>query len=230
MNARLPITAAGILVLVSLLPAPHRVTASTLPQLIVAPAQGHPGDAIFLSGAGFGTNRTVSVDVRCGADARMSVTSTRADRAGHFVGIRVALHRAAFAGRCSFSAASSASPATRSRGAAYRVVPPGSPLSACSVRMCLHVQAFLVRLQNGARGNIIVSGWPGATADITIARTETGAKYNRLRLNWRGVGTLSTRIAPGLLKGLQARVFVRARLGTISGRRITPFHVMFGNR
>ena len=230
MNARLPITATGLMVLASLLPAPHRVTASTLPQLIVAPAQGHPGDAIFLSGAGFGANRTVTVGIGCGSGARTSVASVHADRAGRFVGLRVSVHPASFAGRCSFSAATSASPAVHTRGSTYTVVPPGRPLAACSIRMCLRVQAFLVRLQNGARGNVIISGWPGATADITIARTQSGAKFHRLRLNWRGVGTLSTRIAPGLLKGLQARVFVSARLGTVSGRRTTPFHVMFGNR
>jgi hypothetical protein len=92
------------------------------------------------------------------------------------------------------------------------------------------VQAFLVRLKNGARGNIVISGWPGATADVTVARTPTGAKHREFRLNWRGVGSMSTPVAPGLLKGLKARVFVRAHLGRVSGQSVTAFHVMFGNR
>jgi hypothetical protein len=96
--------------------------------------------------------------------------------------------------------------------------------------MCLRVQAFLVRLESGARGTIVISGWPGATADVTVARTQTGAKYRELRLNWQGVGSVSTPVAPGLLKGLKARVFVIAHLGRVWGRKVTPFHVMFGNR
>ena len=87
-----------------------------------------------------------------------------------------------------------------------------------------------MRLRNGAKGNIVISGWPGATVHVTIARTEQGAKYRVLRLNWRGVGGLKTSIAPGLIKGLKARVFVRAQLGRVTGHGVSRFHVMFGNR
>ncbi len=133
-------------------------------------------------------------------------------------------------GRCVFSAASQAGSGTRTRESSYTLVSLKRPLPRCAVRICLHIQAFLVRLKNGATGNIVISGWPGATVHVTIAKTEQGAKYRILRLNWRGVGGLRTSIAPGLIKGLQARVFVRARLGRVTGQGVSRFHVMLGNR
>ncbi|HEX6510121.1 MAG TPA: hypothetical protein VF221_21030, partial [Chloroflexota bacterium] len=112
----------------------------------------------------------------------------------------------------------------------YSIRPAFQTLPRCALHMCLSVQAFLVRLKNGAKGNIVVSGWPGARADVTVARAERGAKFRHLWLDWRGVGVYKPWVAPGLLKGLRARVFVRARLGTVSGRDVTSFHVMFGGR
>jgi hypothetical protein len=208
---------------------PCTVTAAAPARLIVMPAQGHAGDPIFLSGSGFAARRPVSIFLRCGSGAPAPVGAARANGIGRFAGVRLRL-TAPRVGRCSFSAASPAVPAARTRPSRYTFVPAGRQLARCSLHMCLRVQAFLVRLRNGARGNIVISGWPGATADVTVARTQTGAKFRELRLNWRGVGSMSTRVAPGLLKGLKARVFVRAHLGRISGQSVTPFHVMFGNR
>jgi hypothetical protein len=219
---------AGVL-LTTLVIAPRAAEAASM-QLIVTPSQGHAGDPIFLSGSGFVPKHAVSIYLRCVSRSPERMTVTRANGLGRFAAVRIRLPLTQRAGRCRFSAASLATPSMRIKAHAYQVVPLGHRLAKCSAHMCLRVQAFLVRLANGARGNIVISGWPGATANVTIARTATGAKYRELRLNWRGVGSVSTPVAPGLLKGLKARVFVRAHLGKVWGQTVTPFHVMFGNR
>jgi hypothetical protein len=209
---------------------PRTAQAAAPMRLIVTPAQGHAGDPIFLSGSGFAARQPVSIFLRCGSQSPAWVTATTANGLGRFAGVRIRLSLPKRVGRCTFSAASRTAPSTRTKARPYTFVPAGRPLAECTVHMCLRVQAFLVRLKNGARGNIVISGWPGAIADVTIARTQTGTKYRELRLNWRGVGSVTTPVAPGLLKGLKARVFVRAHLGRVRGQSVTSFHVMFGNR
>lgn len=208
---------------------PSRAAAASAPHLMVAPAQGHAGDPIFLSGSGFAPHLPVSIWLQCGTTERV-VTTIRANALGRFVGFRLRLPNHNRSGTCAFWGASQPTPSVRSRPIPYAFVPHGHSLTRCAIQMCLHVQAFLVRLKSGARGSVVVSGWPGAVVHVTIARTEHGAKSRVIYLNWRGVGSLSTPIAPGLLKGLQARVFVYAQLGHISGRGEARFHVMFGNR
>lgn len=229
MFTRIVFLLAGTL-LASVAAMPRTVAAAAPTRLIVTPAQGHPGDQIFLAGSGYAPGRPVSIFLRCGSQSPARVTAALANKRGQIVGVRLALPLPKRTGRCGFTAASQAARSRHSKTSPYTFVPAGRPLAKCSAHMCLRVQAFLVRLKNGARGNIVISGWPGAIADVTIARTPTGAKYRELRLNWRGVGSVTTRVAPGLLKGLKARVFVRAHLGRVSGQSVTPFHVMFGNR
>jgi hypothetical protein len=209
---------------------PRGAAAATPMRLIVTPAEGHAGDPVYLSGSGFGAGLPVSIFLKCGSQPKTHVSTARANKLGRFAASQIRLSRGTPAGRCEFSAASQARPAMRTRESAYALVPLQRALARCAVQMCLHIQAFLVRLRNGAKGNVVISGWPGATVHVTIARTEHGAKYRVLRLNWRGVGGLRTSIAPGLIKGLQARVFVSAQLGRVTGQAVSRFHVMFGNR
>ncbi len=208
----------------------REVTAAGALRLIVTPSQGHAGDAIFLSGSGFVPGRPAPILLRCGSQQTRRLRTVTANSHGRFAGMQVRLSRGTKAGRCGLSAASSKAPAIRTRESLYTVVSPRRPLTRCAAQICLGIQAFLVRLRNGARGNIVISGWPGATVRVTVARTEVGAKYRVFRLNWRGVGAMTTSIAPGLIKGLRARVFVHARLGRVAGTGHARFHVMFGNR
>jgi len=219
-----------VVLLVTAVITPHAAMGAVPLRLIVTPSQGHAGDAIFLSGSGFAPSRSVFVFVSCGSHQPSRIATFTANSQGRFAGVRMHLARGAKAGRCRLSAASSVAPAIRTRESLYTVVSPGRPLARCAAQMCLGIQAFLVRLRNGARGTIVISGWPGAIVHVTVARTEVGAKYRILRLNWRGVGSMTTPIAPGLIKGLKARVFVHARLGQVVGKGQSRFHVMFGNR
>lgn len=222
--------AVAVSLLVTMVLTSSEVTAAVPLRLIVTPSQGHAGDAIFLSGSGFVPSRTAFIFLRCGSQQPRQVATARANPDGRFAGFQLRLSRGVRAGRCGFSAASSSAPGVRTRESRYTVVSPGRPLARCATQICLGIQAFLVRLRNGARGNIVISGWPGAMVHVTVARTESGAKYRVFRLNWRGVGSMTTSIAPGLIKGLQARVFVHARLGSVAGKGQARFHVMFGNR
>jgi hypothetical protein len=219
-----------IIALVATVVIPRGAAAATPLRLIVTPTQGHAGDPVYLSGSGFVPGLPISIFLKCGSQPRTHVSTARANRLGRFAASQIRLSRGTSSGRCGFSAASQARPTMRTRESAYALVPLQRPLARCAIHMCLHIQAFLVRLRSGAKGNVVISGWPGATVHVTIARTEHGAKYRVLRLNWRGVGGLRTSIAPGLIKGLQARVFVSAQLGRVRGQGVSRFHVMFGNR
>jgi len=209
---------------------PLEATAVAPAKVIVTPAQGHAGDPVFLSGSGFVPSGPVSIFLRCGSQLPARIGVARTNRLGRFAAVQLRLSRHARIGKCGFSAAAPAAPSVHTRESLFTVEPTRHPLARCAVQMCLTIQAFLVRLRSGAKGSIVISGWPGAVAHVTVARTEYGAKFRVLRLNWRGVGTMSTSIAPGLIKGLQARVFVRARLGHVTGKGQARFHVMFGNR
>jgi len=114
--------------------------------------------------------------------------------------------------------------------ASYQLAGTNHALAACSLRMCLKVTAILVRLRNYAQGNIAVAGWPGAAADITVVEPNGTLKRRHLVLDWRGAGALRLRIAPGLRKGVKARVVVQARLGGITGATTEPFGVLPGGR
>lgn len=197
--------------------------------LLTTPSQGHPGDLVDLSGMGFRPNRPVSIAARCGSRS-MGFGKVVANGRGAFAGKLLRLTAAgSHTSGCTFTARSrSGGPVVRSQR--YRLVSATRPLPRCATRMCIKVQAFLVRLKNGAQGNIVLSGWPGASVDVTVARVERGAKYRHVTLNWKGAGAAKMFVAPGLLKGIRARVFVRARLGSLSARAVSPFHVLFGNR
>ncbi len=198
--------------------------------ILARPQQGRPGGPVFLSGSGFPSRRVLRVYMSCGSGPAAIKTQVVTNAWGRFVGVRVHAPTSAPKHVCFFFAGKSAGVSAGRHNARFTVIPAPRPLSHCALQICLTVQAFLVRLNSGARGNVVISGWPGAIANVTIARREGRAKHLTVRLNWKGLGTVKTTVAPGLLKGLQARVTVQLHLGRFAGGVSVPFHVMFGNR
>jgi hypothetical protein len=79
-------------------------------------------------------------------------------------------------------------------------------------------------------GHIVVRGWPGASVNVTVQVPSEAAKRNLVRLDWDGMAALKLWVAPGLQRGLKARIQVRARLGHVSGGGTGRFYVLPGGR
>jgi hypothetical protein len=219
-------TPALLLTILLLVPAAGETAAAAgVSRLIVTPGQAHPGGWVFLSGTGFPPGRRLTIATTCGRALSRS-RGPLPNRFGRFSAFALRLSFPA-PGPCAVTASAAGDTATTH---ALSLIPAGRALARCAADICLSVQAFLIRLRRGASGRIVISGWPGAAADVTVARVERGATYRHVRLNWRGVASVKTWVAPGLLKGIQARIFVRARLGRVTGQTSAPFHVMLGGR
>lgn len=209
---------------------PHVLARSAHGQLVIAPLQVHPGGTLFLSGSGFAPRSSLHVQMRCGKAPMMHeaggpVTNAR----GQFVAFTVSSPRMRTA-RSESCMATVLGQHLLQAHASYQLVGTNRALAACALRMCLKVTAILVRLRNYAQGNIAVSGWPGATADVTVIEPNGTLKRHHLVLDWRGAAALRLHIAPGLRKGVKAHVLVQARLGRITGVRTAPFGVLPGGR
>ncbi len=203
-------------------------------KVVVMPREGHAGDTLYLSGSGFPPNRALTATFQCRGiyGYRPSDRGLRTDVDGQFLaysGLRLrgvkpgdCLIRVS-AGRASASSATAAS-------ATYTILPSTRPLSRCDTHICLQVKAILVRLSSGVQGNIAIEGWPGAWADVTVTSPHGGAQHRRVRLHWQGSATVQLLVAPGLNQGLKARVYVRARLGAVSGSGSQRFILIPGGR
>ncbi len=209
---------------------PHVLARSAPGQLVIAPRQVHSGGTLFLSGSGFAPRSSLHVQMRCGQAPMLNETGGPVTNAkGQFVAFTVSSPRV----RATHSVSCMATVVGQhllQAHASYQLAATSNALAACAVRMCLKVTAILVRLRNYAQGNIAVAGWPGATADVTVVEPNGTLKRRHLVLDWRGAGALRLRIAPGLRKGVKARVLVQARLGRITGVTAAPFGVLPGGR
>jgi len=218
----------------------HRVGASfprSTPQVIAFPSAGHRGDTIYVSGSGFLPRQQLAVLAFCPeAPAPRSgrkLAELRTDAAGRFIAYRL---RAVIPGSngpvdCRIVATPQSSSARASSpGARYRILAQGAPLPSCSTHICLHVTASLVRLHSETQGTVVVSGWPGATTTVTITGPHIRAIVRRMRLNWRGVGSVHARVSLGLIRGVSRQASVVARLNGVSGKATASFSVVPGGR
>ncbi len=209
---------------------PHVLARTAHGQLVIAPLQVHPGDTLFLSGSGFAARSSLHVQMRCGTAPTMHeaggpVTNSR----GQFVGFAASSPRMRITHSESCMTTVVGQHSVQAH-ASYQLAATNHALPACALRMCLKVTAVLVKLRNYAQGNIAVAGWPGTAAEITVFEPNGTVKRRHLVLDWRGAGALRLRIAPGLRKGVKARVLVQARLGRITGLATAPFSVIPGGR
>lgn len=207
-----------------------RVDASSRARLIAEPAEGHAGDGIFLSGSGFRPNSLLQLAMACPTMASPSAGeaafgTVRTDAAGHFVRARIiAIYaRGNLRSTCAVYAGPASDPSAGVVPAHYVVLPRSSRPSWCAVHMCLHVKASLARGKSGSRGSIVLTGWPGALARVTVV-SAGGARQRRVvRLDWRGTAKVVIPIATAGKAGVVSRVNVRAQLGRYSGSSSTRF-------
>ena len=209
------------------------LSAQPRPRLVVKPAEGHAGEIVYLSGAGFPASSRLSLTVACGGGKRQTISTVArgpaTDARGQFVAyplqtLRLPVRQPA---TCRITARLGSAALT---SAAFIMVPSRRPLSPCAVRICVTTTAVLVRVRSGAWGDIAIRGWPGAKVDVRVIPAARSAKGRSIRLDWQGAGALRIWVAPGLKQALRARLLVSAHLGRFSGNGTGTFAVMPGGR
>lgn len=203
--------------------------------VVAVPSSGHPGDPIYVSGSGFPARHQVFILQLCPGIASPSLRSSRlpavrTDATGRFVAFRVsaATPGTSHAVTCRITAGAKNASQPPSPGVRYRLLPRTQRLPYCSTHICLHVVASLVRLRNGTQGVVVVTGWPGATAQVAITGPGVRTIVRSTRLNWHGVGSVRARVSLGLIRGIKRQATVVARFGRISGTATEGFQVFPG--
>lgn len=193
--------------------------------LRVYPFEGHSGNTIYVSGKGFSPHQAFGLTITCGHSA-YSNTAVRADARGQIIAQHLAAPRNIGPHALHCRIGSTAGGAT----APYTILAPRKPLSHCAVSMCIQAQAAIVRLRNGTIGQIIVHGWAGARAKITVVHANGKRISRATTLDWRGNGAVRMRVSLGLKKAVTYYVAVDAWLGPIKGHTTTRFIVIPGGR
>lgn len=234
--ARLSIVAVLLIAVLGVAPVQVQAVTGHL-RVVAAPSEGHPGDAIYLSGGGFPANRGLQVMMACPnpsvpAPTLIGYRAVLTNSRGQFAGHRILAPRLRYTppARCAIYAGVNRAAMKRVLAAPYLIVPRSHRLARCALTMCLAVTASLVRLRNGTEGNILIAGWPGASAHLVILSTRGHPISRRARIGWQGTVTVRLRVSLGLRKGLTKAVDVTARLGQVSGYATAPFVVVPGGR
>ncbi len=198
--------------------------------VIAAPFEAHAGGRVYLSGGGFSAGSRLTLVLGC-PDYRHPVArfgAVTTDNRGQFVARVVTVPRDLKKERSCAVYAGQGRP--RSVPAPLLLVPHNRALKHCAVTMCLHVRASLIRLHSGTEGNIVVNGWPGAQARVTVLGPNGSHLRRSVRLGWRGTGAVRLRVSLGLKKGVAKQVQVTARLGAVAGSTTTGFSVLPSGR
>jgi hypothetical protein len=150
----------------------------------------------------------------------------RADLHGQFAGYALQLPKGIKQGsHCSIGARDQNGNPFTVHSNRFAVLAPSQPLNSCSAHICVKVRAFLTRAASGAWGHIIILGWPGSRANVTVARIGKD-RHRSLRLDWQGEGIFKVWVAPGLIKGLKAGVRATVTMGRLSGTGTGTFAVI----
>jgi hypothetical protein len=202
-------------------------------RMIAAPAEGHSGNLIYLSGGGFAPHQRLSLEARCtGVRGPTYLPGPVTSGKGTFVGFRIAAPTwsGSRASRCQIYASGTprGQKLPHEIPAKYTLIPAGQPLSRCATRMCLKVTAVLSLTQRGAQGNVVINAWPGAVASAAVVYPGGNVKYRGVRVGWQGSGDVRVRIAKRIKSALKARVYATAVLGSISGSASADF-IVFPN-
>lgn len=210
------------------------LAAAPQPRLIVTPAQVHQNGTIYLSGAVFPAGQRLAVGYSCTGRGSFAVAESgrepQTDAHGRFAGYALQVPRAIKPGsRCSVQADIESGNQRVIRSNRFAVFAPSQPLNGCSRHICVKVRAFLTRALSGAWGHVIIIGWPGSRANVTVVRIGKD-RHRSLRLDWQGEGIFKVWVAPGLVKGLKASVRATDTMGTISGYGTGTFAVIPGGR
>jgi hypothetical protein len=211
---------------------------------LASPAEGHVGDAIWLSGSGLQPNAQYTLLMSCPnwydpsvwADQNFQYISPgpTTDKNGRFVRFflsAIQLHNKS-GSLCHIYAQppppqpgqnlSPQLPFGPSLPAIYTIVPRSERLPLCDVQICGTVSTSPHPARAGLFATFLIKsgGWGGAWASVTIAFDVSGAKPIRWSgsLHWDGTYPLSVRIPPQATHVTTASVSATFRLGRATGK------------
>lgn len=166
--------------------------------VIAHPQQGHLGDPIWLSGAGFPPRSLELLTVVCprfqqGTQPLGEVFKggPTTDARGRFKGFQLnvaPLTQVTHPVVCTIYASVGTQPFGPAVKPTYTLLPADRPLDRCEIRMChVGVVPSPRRVRAGLQESIEVrDGWPGALADITVSCPGHPPVRARTSLDWEG--------------------------------------------
>jgi hypothetical protein len=221
---------------------PELVASAQSPLLsvvLVRPVHIHPGDPVWVSGAGFPAGQQVKEvydacpDVFSGAPASVNgVGGPLADAHGQFKGF--AFHPTSdqtVSGPelCTIYATVGNNPFPDIAGRFY-FLPPNQRLDRCDRLMCgVKISPHPRQVHSGLREDIQIAGaWPGARADVTVTFPGIPPQKRSVVLDWKGSGLTRIPVNVHLGTGAVVKVRVRAQLhlGETAGNAFGNFSVV----
>jgi len=201
-------------------------SAQTTPILIAVPAEGHAGDTVYLSGAGFDPSQKLFITLACpdwyhSFQGNVEVLyGLRTDKHGRFLGyrdLRAMTLSGVSSSACQIYASNEGSPFAAST--AYTIKAHDDALVECAVKMCMTAIPQMIgsRLRLSIRG-----GWPGAKATVTITYPNGRVQRVKTSLDWMGTQLLNLPIMERVPRRAQPRFSVTAIMdrvrGTVQGK------------
>jgi hypothetical protein len=200
-------------------------SAQTTPTLIAVPFEGHAGDIVYLSGAGFDPSQKLFITLACpdwyhSFQGNVEVLyGLRTDRHGRFLGYR-ALRAMTLTGTassaCQIYASNGGSPFAAS--AAYTIKSHDDALDECAIKMCMTATPQMIR----SHLRLSIRGWPGAKANVTITYPDGRVQHAKTSLDWMGTQLLNLPLMERVPRRAQPRFSVTAVMdrvrGTVQGK------------
>jgi len=208
--------------------------------LKATPSHGHSGDILYISGGEFPPHTHLLLLMGCPnwfvgtihkpvPNSLLYGVGPTTDANGEFSGYRI---RALKLQNLSFSACLiytqlGANPFGPEIPASYFIEPRGQALGHCDTHVCAKVVPSPRHIRSGLVEHIAIEqGWPGATADISIAYPGGAAHHLKSQtLNWEGNADVTDRVPAPLGGAHRAQVKVSFHFARTAGNAFTTFMV-----
>jgi hypothetical protein len=218
---------------------PRAIAGNLYPVLRAMPFEGHAGEAIDLSGAGFPPHATLAATMACPNPFASNIvpyqnikyfpgitTNSRGEFAG-FVFKAVQVHHEVLPYGCLIytGGSTTANPFGDAIPATFTELPKGQPIPA-RARFFVQAKAFPRRLHSGLQEHITLGGWPGATTNVVVSSGRSRLHQKRITLDWTGTGAWNVRVDARQSQVAVLRVKATARLGAMASTSTSQFQVV----
>ena len=188
---------------------------SPLREVQLYPAQGHPGDPIYVSGAHFRPHTQLIFFLACPRWDDPGVgpyhndvyqVGPVTDATGGFLGFKLdslVISGPSFPHICTFYVNYVEQPFVADFTPTYNLVPPGQRLQTCQSykKICVHVNEHTVTIKRRPYEQLqITNGWGGAliTGTLRLMHPNKTVKVPHVRLQWNGTATVNVPLPSGV--------------------------------
>jgi len=207
--------------------------------LKATPARGHSGDIIYISGGDFPPHIRLSLMMGCpnwlvGAQQKshnveLYGPGPRTNADGEFSGYPIrglSLRGLAFSA-CQIYTQFGANTFGPDIPGSYYILQRGKALRPCDTHVCARVVPSPQRVHSGLVEHIAIEqGWPGATADISIAYPGSAPHQLQRKLDWEGNADITDRVPAPFAGAYRAQVKVSFHFARAAGNAFTTFAVV----